>query len=125
MQRHVIEVLYRERCPFLTLAVDRVRAVVSRLSLEVDVEIRLVRVDTMADAVARRFRGSPSVCVDGVDVDPRALSRPLGTHARGYFDEGVIERAPPESWIGAALAFVRTPEREKHTSTSGTRPLLL
>lgn len=103
MQRHVIEVLYRERCPFVALAIERVRAAVGRLSVDIDIEVRLVRVDTMADAVARRFRGSPSVRVDGDDVDPRASSRPLGTHARGYVEEGVIERAPPESWILAAL----------------------
>jgi hypothetical protein len=113
MQRHVIEVLYRERCPFVALTIERVRAAVDRLSLEIDIEIRLVRVDTMADAVTRRFRGSPTVRVDGDDVDPRASSRPLGTHGRGYVDEGVIERAPPESWISAALtrAFGRAPFR--------------
>lgn len=103
MQRHVIEVLYRERCPFVALAIERVRAVLGQLSLNVDIEIRLVRVDTMEDAVSRHFRGSPSVRVDGVDVDPRASSRPLGTHARGYVDEGIVERAPPVSWILATL----------------------
>jgi hypothetical protein len=104
MRRHVIEVLYRVQCPFVALAVDRVRAVVGRLSVDLDVEIRLVRIDTMADAVSRRFRGSPSVRVDGVDVDPRASSRPLGTHSRRYVEAGAVDRAPPESWIGAALS---------------------
>jgi hypothetical protein len=104
MQRHVVEVLYRERCPFVALAIERVRAVIGRLSLDIDIEIRLVRVDTMGDAVTRGFRGSPSVRVDGVDVESRASLRPLGTHARGYIVDDVIERAPPESWIFAALA---------------------
>lgn len=103
MRPHVIEVLYRERCPFVALAIERVRDVLGQLSLDVDIEIRLVRVDTMEDAVARRFHGSPSVRVDGVDVDPRASSRPFGTHPRGYVDEGVVDRAPPMSWILATL----------------------
>jgi hypothetical protein len=109
MRRHVIEVLYRVQCPFVTLAIERVRAVVARLSLDLDFEIRLVRIDTMADAVSRRFRGSPSVRVDGVDVDPRASSRPLGTHARRYVEAGAVDRAPPESWIGEALARAAPP----------------
>jgi hypothetical protein len=113
MRRHIIEVLYRVRCPFVALAIERVRAAVRRLSVDVDIEIRLVRVDTMTDAVARRFRGSPSVRIDGVDVDPRAGSRPLGTHARGYVEDGVVERAPPESWIAAALARVLEAPREQ------------
>lgn len=103
MQRHVIEVLYRERCPFVAVAIERVRAVICRLSRNVDIEIRLVQVDTMEAAIARSFRGSPTVRVDGVDVEPRASSRPLGTHARGYLDGEVIERAPPETWIASSL----------------------
>ncbi len=99
MQRHTVEVLYRERCPFVTLAIDRVRAAIGPLSASIDIEIRVAEVSTKADALARRFRGSPSVRVDGVDVDPNASERPLGTHARGYVVEGNVESAPPTSWI--------------------------
>ncbi len=105
MRRHVIEVLFRDRCPFVLLAIDRVRAVVGGLALDVEVELRLVKVDTLDEAVSRDLRGSPSVRVDGVDVDPRAAMRPVGTHPRGYVgDSGLVERVPPESWIGAALS---------------------
>ncbi len=69
----MIEVLYFAGCPnrdsAVTLARDVVRA------LRVDDAIREVEVTTDADAERLRFLGSPTVRVDGVDIDPEAASR--------------------------------------------------
>lgn len=101
--QHVIEVLYRQGCPFFLLAVDRVRAAIAEAALE-DFELRIVRVDSMEDAVRRRLPGSPSVRVDGEDVEPALGERPIGTHGRGYFEGGEIHRAPTEALIRSAIA---------------------
>lgn len=71
MKRHVIEVLYADRCPRLVPAIARVRRVLGVLSLELDIELRLVRI---ADLVA-----SPVVRVDGrVLPDPESIAGALG-----------------------------------------------
>ena len=70
-KRHVIEILYTERCKFLPLAVERVRQALALRGTELDVEVRLVLVESFGEAVARRFRGSPTVRIDDQDVETR------------------------------------------------------
>jgi hypothetical protein len=74
-KRHVIEILYAERCRLLPLAVQRVRQALSlRDDPRLDVEVRLVLVDSFVEAVARRFHGSPTVRIDDQDVAPDVAS---------------------------------------------------
>lgn len=58
-----LELLYFDDCPNWTVAADRLNAVASRRGLVV--ERRLVA--TIEDAQASRFRGSPTVLIDGRD----------------------------------------------------------
>jgi hypothetical protein len=99
----IVEVLHGDRCQLVALAIERVRAALTPFVSRADVEVRLIRVDTMDDALRLGCRGSPTVRVAGVDVDPRAAARPFGTHPRGFYADGVIDRVPPASWIVAAL----------------------
>ena len=72
-----IEVLYFEGCPNHRPTVDRVREILERLGLEeevVEVEIR-----GLEDARHLKFLGSPSVRVDGVDIEPAARTRTAGS----------------------------------------------
>lgn len=104
MKKHVIEILYTERCRFLSVALERVRDALSRRS-DLDVEVRLVLVSSFAEAVTRRFRGSPTVRVDGEDVETRpGAVAPIGLVARGYVVDGHVERAPTAESIDQALA---------------------
>ena len=64
--------------------------------------MRLVLVGTTGEASERRFLGSPTVRVDGRDVEA-TRSTMFGLHGRGYFVDGRVDRAPPTSWIRAAL----------------------
>lgn len=103
-KRHVIEILYTERCRFLTLAVERVRHALSLRSDELDVEVRLILVGSFAEAVARGFRGSPTVRIDDCDVETRpGAVAPIGLLARGYVIDSRIERAPSVLSIRRAL----------------------
>jgi len=68
-----ISVLYFEGCPNHAPAVERVRSFVTEQGLNVTVEEREV---TSHDDVARlRFLGSPTVQVDGVDIEAAARVR--------------------------------------------------
>jgi hypothetical protein len=113
MSRHVIEVLYGERCQLVPLTIARVRAALAAVPASEDVEIRLLRVETMDDAVRLRCHGSPTVRIDGIDVDPRASARPIGTHSRGFYADGAIDRVPPAEWIRETLESVVTAGRAR------------
>jgi hypothetical protein len=75
------------------------------LAQEAGAEVVLRRIDTPDAAAAERFLGSPTVRVDGRDVDPGADQRTdYGLKCRLYrSDELGQSPIPPETWIRAAL----------------------
>jgi hypothetical protein len=101
-RRLVIEVLYVQDCPHYqqTLAlVDRVRA-----ELGIDTELHTTLVVDQAAADQARFPGSPTVRVDGHDVEPD--SEPTGEHVVGcrlYRLEHRLAGQPEERWVREAL----------------------
>ncbi len=68
-----IEVLYLPGCNAHGSVVEMAREVVQALGLAADIEEILVR--SQAEAERLRFLGSPSVRVDGVDIEPCARSQ--------------------------------------------------
>jgi hypothetical protein len=101
-RRPVIEVLYVQDCPHYpaTLAlVERVRAEVG-----IDTELRTGLVDDQAAADQARFPGSPTVRVDGRDVEPGSEPATEYTVAcRLYRLEHRFAGQPEERWIREAL----------------------
>ena len=97
-----VEVLVFEGCPNVDEAVHRVRAAIARA--RVDATVRLVHVTSEDEARSLRFLGSPTVRVDGNDVDASALQRvDFGLQCRVYAVAGKIHGAPPAAWIEASL----------------------
>ncbi|MGH7272631.1 MAG: DF family (seleno)protein [Polyangiaceae bacterium] len=97
-----IEVLVFNGCPNVEATLARVRESIALTKAEAD--LRVVCVNGEADAVRLRFLGSPTVRVDGVDVDPDARERiDFGLQCRVYSFEGRFGALPPEAWIAAAL----------------------
>ena len=100
--RPVIEVLYVQDCPHYpeTLAlVERLRA-----ELEIDAELRTSLILDHAAAEQARFPGSPTVRVDGRDVEPgsEAATEYL-VGCRLYRLEHRFAGQPEERWIRQAL----------------------
>ena len=69
----MIEVLYFEGCPNVEPTVALARDVAAELGIAA--EVRGVEVRDEADAKRLRFLGSPTVRVNGVDIDPEAVAR--------------------------------------------------
>lgn len=63
-----VELLYWDGCPSHPEARELLEDALAELELSVEVELREVR--TQADAESERFPGSPTIRVDGRDVDP-------------------------------------------------------
>ncbi len=107
MSRPRVEILYFEGCPNHEPA----RALVERLATElrIESEIRLVEVTDPEAAVELRFLGSPTVRVDGVDVEPGAAERrDFALSCRIYRSERGLAEQPQESWVREALIAAAT-----------------
>ncbi len=102
MRKRDVEVLVFDGCPNVDVALERARAAVA--SANVPAEVRLVRVQNDDEAMRLRFLGSPTVRVDGVDIDPSAENRDdFGLQCRLYVVGGRLEGAPPTDSIASAL----------------------
>jgi hypothetical protein len=100
-----VEILYFDGCPNY----EAVRTLVERVSGELGVspEIRMIEVPDVEAAHRERFLGSPTVRVDGRDIEPGADDREGFTLAcRVYkLDSGYSGR-PDERWLRNALSRV-------------------
>lgn len=94
----MIEILCFAGCPNRVPAEELARSVVRELGL--DVTIREVLVETPEEAIRTRFLGSPTIRVNGQDIDPSARARDdFSLSCRVYAEGGV----PSKEMLAAAL----------------------
>lgn len=97
-----VELLYFDGCPSYEEVLPRVRELIEKAGLDAKVELR--RIESAEEAERERFLGSPSIRVDGVDVDPGAAGREdFGLDCRLYRTGEGLSRIPPDAWTEAAL----------------------
>ena len=97
-----VEVLYFSGCPNHEPAVERVREVLEQEGAAADVVQVEIRDPVMARDVG--FLGSPTIRIDGQDVEPEARgARGLGMCCRTYAAGGKRMGVPPSEWIRAAI----------------------
>jgi hypothetical protein len=97
-----VEVLYFDGCPNHILAVERAREVLG----EEGISATISQVNVSDASIARHvsFLGSPSVRVNGVDVEPAARSaREYGMMCRTYMVNGHREELPSREMIRQAI----------------------
>ena len=109
-----VRILYSALCPGHKEALEL--AIQAADSLEIDAAIEQIDVKTNADAVRLRFLGSPTVQVEGEDVEPAARARTdYGIGVR-YYAGGV--NYPSMKLLRDALAAVDIdgvgPRSERH-----------
>jgi hypothetical protein len=97
-----IELLYFHGCPSHAAFLPRLRELLAQAGVDAPIEQRQVQTD--ADAQRERFLGSPTLRIDGVDVDPDAGERTdYGLRCRLYPVAGGLRGVPPDEWVLAAL----------------------
>jgi hypothetical protein len=69
-----IEIIYTPTCPHGRTLHGRIDALARGEGIEVAVTETIL--DDLADALARRFRGSPTVLVRGGDIEPQLAVTP-------------------------------------------------
>lgn len=105
-----VELLYTDGCPHSDGVLLRLRELVGRAG--VDAEVKLRGVGSEQRARALRFLGSPTVRVDGRDVEPGADERDdFGLGCRLYRTPKGLAGSPPDEWMAAAIAIAIALER--------------
>lgn len=93
-----IEVLYVPGCPNYQPAVERIQKVLMLESLRAEIE--RVPVNSDAEAKALQFPGSPTIRINGTDVEPNLMSA-VGISCRLYANSGGV---PSEETLRLALS---------------------
>jgi len=98
----IVDLLYFQGCPNHEPARILVQSVLAENGIEAD--IREIEITNVMDAQAQRFLGSPTVRVDGVDVDSSARARTqFGLMCRVYREGHRATSVPTRDMIMHAL----------------------
>ena len=103
-----VEVLYFEGCPNHTATVQRVREALQ--SENETAVVQEVEVRTQGDAESMGFLGSPSVRINGLDIEPEARNpNSYGLSCRTYLDGAKRSGVPSRELTG-------TPDGSRHAT---------
>ncbi len=112
--RPLVELLVVPGCPNGEPYLPRLR----QLAASAGGVVRLRVVADEAQARAVGFTGSPTVRVDGVDVDPQA-GGPAAMTCRLYRSSQGVSGRPPQAWVLDALDRARRDPGGSHDGGSG------
>ena len=97
-----VELLYFDDCPNYELLVPELRQLLAREGIDGALELR--RIESSEEAERERFLGSPTVRVEGVDVEPGAAERTdFGLKCRLYASEHGTSGVLPLDWVAARI----------------------
>lgn len=101
-----VELLYFEGCPTYRQAEELIEAVIR--SKGIFAEIERAQVKTAEEANRLRFLGSPTIRVDGVDIDPALpSSTDFGLKCRVYRNGNRFVGVPPRELLERAIEEAR------------------
>ena len=97
-----LELLYFDGCPNHEALLQHLEQLLR--GAEISAKIRLLRIADDTAAQHERFLGSPTIRVDGRDVEPGAEERDdFGLKCRLYRTPAGLRGAPSDEWILDAL----------------------
>lgn len=97
-----VELLYVDGCPHAGPLAERLRRSLESAGASAEVELRRVR--SADDAIALRFLGSPTVRIDGRDIEPASAGRrDWGLKCRLYRGPDGLSGLPGEELLRSAV----------------------
>lgn len=98
-----IEFLFWEECPSHPVALDRLHKILQQEKIEA--EVKKIEIITEEDARQWSFSGSPTIRINGEDIDPEgARAQRVGLNCRIYHTpEGRVNPTPTEEMIRKAV----------------------
>jgi hypothetical protein len=110
-----IEVLFFNGCPNHEALLPRLRDLL-RTAGSQDTDIELVRIDDGDAAARERLLGSPTVRIDGEDVEPGAEERSdFGLKCRLFATPDGLRGLPADEWVLGALERAQTQAGDSRT----------
>jgi hypothetical protein len=106
-QRPLVELLTTSNCPHRDAALALVQRVCGQSNGQI--EVRLVEIPDQPAAERLRFLGSPTIRVDGRDIEPGAEWSVEVVHGcRLYQGAHSLHGLPQEAWLRQALQRAKT-----------------
>lgn len=104
-----VQILYFAGCPAYRRTIERTQRAVKAAGLSAP--IRMVLVRHAKDARALDFHGSPTLRIEGRDIDPEGAARSpeVGLYSRSYRWKKKEYDGPPEEMILEALRAAFAP----------------
>jgi hypothetical protein len=97
-----IEFLFWEGCPSHPEAKELLEDVLAERRIDAPIEMHEIR--TKEEAVANAFPGSPTIRIDGRDVDPAGAEEPPALTCRVYrYPDGRVSPVPSREQLEEAL----------------------
>ena len=111
-----IRFLYYEDCPSHDQALERLRQVMAEEGIQAEVEV--IKVETEEQAQRLHFIGSPTILVNGEDIDPPPPDARYALTCRAYrLEDGRISPLPSPDMIRRALRTAK----DRNTPTRSTQ----
>jgi hypothetical protein len=101
-----VNFLYYEDCPSHDLALERLHEVMAQEGIPGEVEV--VKVETEEQARRLRFVGSPTIRVDGQDIDPPSDPHYALTCRPYRLEDGRISPLPSRDMVRRAFRSSRS-----------------
>ncbi|GEL17001.1 hypothetical protein PA7_08380 [Pseudonocardia asaccharolytica DSM 44247 = NBRC 16224] len=112
-----VEMVHTEGCPHAADYLPRLRRLVADSGRTEPVRVRVV--NDPDQARQERFLGSPTIRVDGRDVDPGADERrDSGLSCRLYAGPDGLRGTPPDEWVLSLLRPRRPPTADRRPPTA-------
>jgi hypothetical protein len=97
-----IDFLYYEECPSHDDALERLKKVIGDLGIQADISV--TKVESEEQAQKLKFIGSPTIRIEGRDIDPPTADAYYGLTCRAFrLESGRISPLPSEKMIRKAL----------------------
>lgn len=94
--------LYYEDCPSHDIALERLRSIMAEQGIETEPQI--IKVETDEQAKQLQFTGSPTIRINGQDIDPPPPDAYYALTCRAYqLEDGRISPLPSPAMIYRAL----------------------
>jgi alkylmercury lyase len=112
-----VEVLYFDGCPSHEALLPRLRQLMAQVGVAVPVQ--LTHIESTAVAKRERFLGSPTLRINGEDVDPTASQRTdFGLKCRLYPSAEGLRGTIPDELVLAALTRAHEPRDGARSATA-------
>jgi len=107
-----VELLYYPECPSHERALERLQEALQAEGVDTPVEV--IRIDTQAEAEAHRFVGSPTIRINGVEIDPQPQLPYRLTCRTFVHEDGRLSPLPSLTMLRRAI------RQAKEVSNDGT-----